>query len=111
MAGNNEVRMMSYDAVCRELEYVPGVVAGKMFGMPILKINGKAFAGTYGDAMIFKLSPTDVERALGVPGATHFDPMGGRPMREWVAVPDDQSEHWLDLSRAALAYVRGITRS
>ena len=61
--------------------------------------------------MIFKLSPSDVERALAVPGASHFDPMGGRPMREWVAVPPEQSEHWLDLSQAALAYVRSVTGS
>ena len=102
---------MTYEEVCDALAGAPGVVAGKMFGMPTLKINGKAFAGTHGAAMIFKLSPTDVERALAVPGAAHFDPMGGRPMREWVAIPEDQSEHWLDLSQAALAYVRGISRS
>jgi hypothetical protein len=101
----------AYGKVCRQLASVPGVVAGKMFGMPTLKVNGKAFAGTYGDAMIFKLSPTDVGRALAVPGASHFDPRGGRPMREWVAIPAAYSEHWLDLSRAALAYVGGIAGS
>jgi len=82
-----------------------------MFGMPTLKIRGTAFAGTYGEAMIFKLSPTDVQRALQLAGASHFDPRGGRPMREWVSIPPERANAWPDLARSALEYVSGLQKS
>jgi hypothetical protein len=82
-----------------------------MFGMPTLKVNGKAFAGMHGEAMVFKLGPTDIQTALSIPGAAHFDPMGGRPMREWVTVPAEQSSRWPELAKSALTYVRGVAAS
>ena len=32
------------------------------------------------------------------------DPMGGRPMKEWVVVPEQHAKTWLGFARAALAY-------
>src|SRR5688572_19631595 len=61
----------------------------------------------YGDAIIFKLSPDGVVRALELCGAGHFDPRGGRPMREWIQVPDEQSSPWIELSQSALEYALG----
>jgi hypothetical protein len=40
-----------------------GAMRGQMFGMPILKHEGKVFCGTFGDAMTFKLGPDDLGRA------------------------------------------------
>ncbi|MFN0071537.1 MAG: hypothetical protein ACKVVP_08635 [Chloroflexota bacterium] len=100
----------TFESVRDELTDIPGVVAGKMFGMPVLKINGKAFAGANGAAMVFKLDAVALARALAIPEVGHFDPMGGRPMREWVEVPAAQAEHWLALSRAALDYVRQLSK-
>ena len=91
----------------------PGVSKSKMFGMPSIMVNGKAFAGLRGDSMIFKLTDAplagpsgDLSRALALDGAKLFDPMGGRPMKEWVAV--NQVEHWQELAEAALNYVRKL---
>ena len=76
-----------YDALAQAMVAGSGVVAGKMFGMPVLKLGGKAFAGYQGGCMVFKLRGPAHARALGLPGAALFDPMGGRPMKEWVQVP------------------------
>lgn len=79
------------------------VELGKMFGMPTIKRNGKAIAGFWRDSMVFKLTDETVrEQALALKGAEQFDPMGGRPMREWVVVPADHSDEWPRLTRDAL---------
>ncbi len=97
----------AYDAVAAELAASASATTGQMFGMPSLKFGGKAFAGFYQDAMVFKLTgPTHAE-ALALAGARLFDPMGGRPMREWVEVPVEHRAQWPELAHAALRYVAG----
>jgi hypothetical protein len=94
----------SYERLAGRLVTRPGVTAGKMFGMPTLKIGSKAFAGSVDEDMVFKLSGKAHAQALGIPGAHLFDPMGGRPMKEWVVVPARQSVHWAKLADAAMEY-------
>ena len=80
-----------------------GVRASSMFGMPTLKLNGKAIGGLWGDAMTFKLAPEALADALRIEGAQQFDPSGlGRPMKAWVVVPLEQSGEWERLARLAL---------
>ncbi len=55
--------------------------------------------------MTFKLNSPARESALAIEGARYFDPMGGRPMKEWVQVPPAQSSKWLDLAGQAYSYV------
>jgi hypothetical protein len=81
-----------------------GVKASTMFGMPTLKVNGKAIGGLWGDAMTFKLGPEALAEALRIEGAHQFDPSGlGRPMKAWVVVPADQATEWQRLAQLALA--------
>ena len=95
-----------YDAITAELAAISPTIAGKMFGMPCLKCNGKAFAGYYEGAMVFKLGVPRHAEALALSGARLFDPSGrGRPMKEWVEVPAEHVSQWFELARAALAYV------
>ena len=84
-----------------------GVSIARMFGMPSLKAKGKSFAGLWGDAMVFKLTGDALAGALKLKGAELFDPMGGRPMREWVVVPAAHASRWSRLAEAALDYVAG----
>ena len=92
-----------YDEIAAGLEDA-GVKASTMFGMPTLKLNGKALGGLWGDAMTFKLAPEAVAEALRLEGAQQFDPSGmGRPMKAWVVVPLAQSGEWERLARLALA--------
>lgn len=97
-----------YDAVAAEMCATAPVVAGQMFGMPSLKREGKAFAGYYHDAMVFKLGAPEHAEALALSGAHLFDPSGrDRPMKEWVVVPAAHTARWPDLARAALRYTAG----
>ncbi|TCJ14149.1 hypothetical protein EPD60_09080 [Flaviaesturariibacter flavus] len=67
---------------------LPGAEAGKLFGKPCFKREGKAFLCLFQNEMVFKLTGPGHARALAVPGAQLFDPSGkGRPMKEWVQVP------------------------
>jgi hypothetical protein len=78
-----------------------------MFGMPSLKANGKAFAGVFGDALVFKIGGDAHAGALALSGAVLFDPSGtGRAMKEWVVVPFAHQKRWSELGRAAIAQRR-----
>ena len=59
----------------------------KMFGFPCAFVNGNMFTGLHQKDMIVRL-PEDARAALlEMPGAGLFEPMAGRVMREYVAVP------------------------
>ena len=83
-----------------------GAKRSKMFGMPVLKAGDKVFAGTFGDAMTFKLGPGDVEEARRQAGVEAFEPMRGRPMKEWVLVPLSHAKKWPDLAERAFEYLK-----
>ena len=64
----------------------PSVTARPMFGYPALFLNGNMFAGAYQDKIIVRLG---AERTIaGAKTAKTFEPMPGRPMKEYVVVPD-----------------------
>jgi len=95
-----------YDAVVSEMLASSPATSGMMFGMPCLKNNGKAFAGFYQGAMVFKLGGSRHAGALALSGARLFDPSSrGRPMKEWVEVPGEHASRWLELAQEALQYV------
>jgi hypothetical protein len=83
-----------------------GAKRSKMFGMPVLKAGDKVFAGTFGDAMTFKLGPEELEKARTQRGVESFEPMKGRPMKEWVLVPLAHAKRWQDLAERAFSYVK-----
>ena len=64
----------------------PKVVRKPMFGYPAVFMNGNMFAGTFQDKIVARLAPDARERALKA-GAKPFEPMPGRPMKEYVVVP------------------------
>jgi len=77
----------------------------KMFGMPCLKReDGKVVAGHWKDGgLTVKLTDEAArEQALAIPGAELFDPGMGRVMREWVLVPESQSDEWERLVEQAI---------
>jgi hypothetical protein len=95
-----------YDGIAAEITDGHEIVASKLFGMPTLKVRGKAFAGLYGEAMTFKLSPDDLAAAMKLPGAGTFDPSGmGRPMGGWLMVTAKGRGHWRELADQALRHV------
>jgi TfoX/Sxy family transcriptional regulator of competence genes len=72
-----------------------------MFGSPAAFVNGNMFAGVHQQYMIFRLPDQPREEFLKIQNAQVFEPMPGRPMREYVVAPpsitDDavQIEAWL----------------
>jgi len=64
----------------------PKVVRKPMFGYPALFLGGNMFAGTFQDKIVVRLAEAARARALKS-GSKQFEPMPGRPMKEYVVVP------------------------
>lgn len=68
---------------------VPGapVVARPMFGYPAAFVNGNMFMSLFEDRMILRLDERHREQLLAAGGRV-FEPMKGRPMSQYIEVPD-----------------------
>ena len=64
-----------------------GVQHHQMFGYPCCFVNDNLFMGLHQENLMLRLSEADREAFLRLPGAREFEPMPGRPMREYVTVP------------------------
>ncbi len=93
-----------YKEIAALLAESDGAVSSQMFGMPVLKIRGKAFTGLLEDALVFKLNGEAHTQAIALTGAKLFEPMLGRPMKEWVVVPVKNATHWAQLAKDAMEY-------
>jgi len=62
-------------------------VMRKMFGFPAGFIHGNMFMGLHQENMILRLPEKSRTELLAVGGAKLFEPMPGRPMREYLVVP------------------------
>jgi TfoX/Sxy family transcriptional regulator of competence genes len=77
----------------------------KMFGTPAYFVNNNMFAGVWQDVIILRLSPEDRAEIRRVSDeVVPFEPMEGRPMKEYMAVPEPfASDHrefmkWIERS-------------
>jgi len=61
-------------------------VRKKMFGMPAGFVNGHMFYGVFGDGVVLRLSAERVGALVAEDGVEHFEPMPGRPWKEYVHV-------------------------
>lgn len=89
---------------------IEGVEVRKMFGFPAAFVGGNMTAGLHQETFIVRL-PDDERAERLAEGWSLFEPMPGRPMREYVALPDavmvdvDATRDWVE--RAA-AYARTL---
>ena len=89
----------------------PDVAVRAMFGHPAAFAAGNLFLGVFGESVFVRLSDEDRPAALRLDGARPFEPMPGRPMREYVVLPPSLAG---DRARAgrwvtkALGYARGL---
>ncbi len=58
-----------------------------MFGQPCAFAGGNMCAGLFGGSLFVRLGEAERAALLSLPGARPFEPMPGRPMREYVVVP------------------------
>lgn len=90
---------------------VPGASLRKMFGYPAaFATNGHMFTGLHENRWVIRLAD-DARAELAAGGGLPFEPMPGRPMREYLVVPAAVLEDarvlrtWLVRS---LAYTEGL---
>jgi TfoX/Sxy family transcriptional regulator of competence genes len=87
----------------------PGVERRKMFGYPACFVGGNMFTSLYEDHWAVRLPEQDQAR-LAELGGTGFEVMPGRPMKGYIAFPDelttpDAARPWLE---RALAFGRTL---
>jgi hypothetical protein len=92
----------------RRLLPATGGDARTMFGCPCGFLSGNLFMGLFEDRLFLRLAESARAELLAEEGAEPFDPMGGRPMREYVVVPSA----WLegDQDETLRAWVAKATR-
>jgi hypothetical protein len=89
---------------------VDGMEQRQMFGYPAAFIGGNLTTSLHRESWIVRLPDDERQECLDA-GWSTFEPMPGRPMRGYVAMPDeiaadpDQARAWVE--RAA-AYVRTL---
>ncbi len=69
------------------LKDFPMATQRKMFGYPCAFVNGNMFTGLFQEEMFLHLSDEDRAAIRKEYGTPLFEPMPGRPMREYVLVP------------------------
>jgi hypothetical protein len=82
------------ELVARFQSLVPGAPAEQrqMFGYPAAFAGGNMFASLFEDDVVLRLSDGDRARFMQLSGARTFEPMPGRPMREYVVAPPSLRE-------------------
>jgi TfoX/Sxy family transcriptional regulator of competence genes len=89
---------------------IEGLETRKMFGYPAGFIGGNMVTGLHQESWIVRLPEDERQNRLEA-GWSIFEPMAGRPMREYLALPPaiaedpDAAREWVE--RAA-AYVRTL---
>jgi TfoX/Sxy family transcriptional regulator of competence genes len=84
---------------------IEGVEVRKMFGYPAAFVGGNMAGGLHQDTLIVRL-PDDERAERLEAGWSLFEPMPGRPMREYVALPADvagdveAARQWLERGAA-----------
>jgi|TARA_Y100000031_G_scaffold155627_1_gene206977 TfoX/Sxy family transcriptional regulator of competence genes len=82
----------------------PRVATRPMFGNLAAFVNGNMFFCLLGDSVAVRLSESERETLLEEDGAAQFEPISGRPMREYVTIPDEwrdelpRMEEWIHRS-------------
>lgn len=77
------------EAFYTALENEPLLEMRKMFGYPCAFIRGNMCTGLHEENWIIRLSEEDREEIQKSYGAHPFEPMKGRIMREYVAIPEE----------------------
>ena len=104
----NSNRKVALDAL---LLNIPGAMEGKMFGYPAYYVNGKLFAGIYGEGVGVKVPEDVANKLLSEKHVIPFQPLGKPKMREWIQInrarPADYRKD-IDIFHTSAEFVRQI---
>jgi hypothetical protein len=78
-----------------------------MFGSPAAVVDGNMATGLFGDRWVVRLPEGEVDAARAA-GADSFEPVPGRPMKGFVAIPREDVK---DDVRIVAWVERGIARA
>ncbi len=105
----------SPEALVRKFEAIvpddPRVERRKMFGYPAAFVAGNLFMSLFQDSLVLRLSENDRGAFQRIKDASAFEPMPGRPMREYVVAPPAMVARPKSLApwiRRALDYARSV---
>lgn len=59
----------------------------KMFGYPAAFLNGNLFISLFQDQFVLRLPDDERAKLMKIAGARAFEPMPGRPMKDYVVAP------------------------
>lgn len=83
------------------LPEAPGVAMRPMFGNYAGFVDGNMFLCLFGDQVAVRLDEAERAELLSVTGSEPFEPVSGRPMKEYIVLP----EHWRDSPELAEEWV------
>jgi hypothetical protein len=95
-------------ALAVELSDAPDVTLGqgrRGFGSGTLMVDGRIFALVSDGRLVLKLPAGRVSALIGEGRGLPWTAGKATPLREWVAIPEDEPA-WLDVANEALAFVR-----
>lgn len=75
-------------AIMHALMADQGAQPGNMFGSPCYKVRGKMAAGVFGKGIVLKPGEARSRALIEAGAAQPFEPMPGRPWREWVLLTE-----------------------
>ena len=85
----------------------PRAQAGQMFGMPCAFVNGNLFLGVFADGLTLRLPPDRLAALQQQEGVGAFEPMEGRPWKNYIFVSASrwgESAELAGWAREALAH-------
>ena len=87
----------------------PRVVRSQMFGHPCAFENGNMFFGTFAQSLVARVGEARTASLLAEGAAEAFEPMPGRPWRDYVRVgPERPPGDLVALAREALAHTAAL---
>jgi TfoX-like protein len=88
----------------------PDAEGRRAFGSCALKVEGSIFAMLQDGRLVVKLPRERVSALVATGTGEPFGAGKGRPMKEWVAVPDADDALWRTLAEEALTFVGRTNR-
>jgi hypothetical protein len=81
-----------------------------MFGCPCLFLHGNMICGAFADRIFFRV-PRDLQAVVlkSTPGARLFEPMAGRPMRDYLELEAAVNHRTAIAEQLAASWVRAQT--
>ncbi|MEP7356905.1 MAG: TfoX/Sxy family protein [Anaerolineales bacterium] len=98
-------------AFAQTMAALPMAQTKTVFGSPAAFANGHMFAGIQNESFFLRLPDAERESFMATVSAEQWEPMPGRPMRQYVVIPaplleaPEQLNAWLGKS---IAYVQAL---